>query len=269
MRRYVTLLSSDNYLEGVLTLHYSMKLVGSEYPLCCLVSTTVSESVETTIKNHGIETIRLVEPAITFKANNVEWASNWDFTFDKLKVWGLTQFEKIVFVDSDMLVIKNIDHLFERPATSAALAGVLFPSCEQINFLNSGLMVIEPSKDIESKLISLAKVLAPQMRREGKAVGDQDIINAYYSDWFEHKGMILDDGYNLYAQYLQCYIRHHGYSLGRKGKPIYIIHYVGATKPWMIHGLKDVFAMMKRWFPNLYYYRAVLLYNSMKRIALK
>ena len=97
-------------------------------------------------------------------------------------------------------------------------------------------------------------------------IKQRDIINAYFSDWFEHKDLILDDGYNLYAHYLQSYIRHSGYSFNpRKGKPIYIVHYVGVEKPWMVNTLGQFVRMCRRMFPNLYYVMAYFRFRKILR----
>lgn len=37
----------------------------------------------------------------------------------KLRVWSFTEFEKVILMDSDMVVLKNIDHLFAKPDGSA------------------------------------------------------------------------------------------------------------------------------------------------------
>jgi lipopolysaccharide biosynthesis glycosyltransferase len=90
-------------------------------------------------------------------------------------------------------------------------------------------------------MLEISKTLIPEMKEKGLPVGDQDIINAYMPGWFEHKDLILDDGYNLYAHYLQCYMRHHNYSFKHeKGKQIYIVHYVGVEKPWMVYYIEHI-----------------------------
>lgn len=261
MNSYVTLLSSESYFDGVIALNASLQSVGAKYPLYCLLSSNLDTCIQDKLKQYGVSCIRLDAPALSFSAGNDLKYSNWDYTFDKLKIWGLTQFDKIVFVDSDMIVVNNIDHLFEKPDFSAALAGVLFPSCEGLNFINSGIMVLTPSKQIELEMLDLAKTVVPEMRHAGKPVGDQDVINAYFPDWFDHKELILDDGYNLYSRYLQCYMRHHDYTIHGKGKKIYVIHYVGTVKPWMINTCWKFFKMCVNWFPNIYYAWSVVLHK--------
>lgn len=268
MFAYVTFLSNRNYLDGVLALNKSLKLVKAKYPLFCLLSMNVESDVVLELSANGIETIQLKECVTADRdVNSLAWAVNWNYTFDKLYMWGLTQFEKIVFVDADMIVTANIDHLFEKKAFSAALAGVLFPTGKDIKILNSGLLVVEPNHEILEGLLKIAKELIPEMKRKGLPVGDQDIINAYMPDWFEHKDLILDDAYNLYAHYLQCYMRHHSYSFDpKKGKLIHIIHYVGVEKPWMINTPLQFMKMCIRMWPNLYYVWAYLKFLKISRV---
>ncbi len=45
---------------------------------------------------------------------------NWKQAFSKLQMWSLVDYEKIVFMDADKLVFKNIDHLFELDGDFAA-----------------------------------------------------------------------------------------------------------------------------------------------------
>ena len=271
MQAYVTLLSNSDYLEGVLVLNETLKQVSSKYPFYCLLSLGVEEEIKSILEGKGIQCIRLnkqvFEGMVSSNSEHADWDySNWNYTFDKLLIWGMVQFEKIVFLDSDMIVTNNIDHLFECNPFTASLAGVLFPTNHNICILNSGLMVVKPNKEIEKEMIRIARKLIPEMQDKNLPLGDQDVINAYLSDWFEHKDLILDDGYNLYAHYLQFYIRHEGYAINIKGKrKIYVIHFVGKEKPWMINSCFRFIKMCIRMFPNVFYMKACWDYLKILR----
>lgn len=262
MQAYVTLLSNRNYLEGVLVLNETLKQVQSRYPLYCVLSLGVEEEVIPVLEKKGIRYIRLnkkvFDGVVSSNSKHADWDySNWNYTFDKLLIWGLVQFEKMVFLDSDMIVTNNIDHLFNCKPFTASLAGVLFPTNHDIRILNSGLMVVEPNGEIEEAMIKIAKKLIPEMQAKNLPLGDQDVINSYFPDWFEHKDLILDDGYNLYAHYLQSYMRHEGYAVNVQGKrKIYVIHFVGKEKPWMMNTCYRFIRMCIRMFPNVYYMKA-------------
>jgi alpha-N-acetylglucosamine transferase len=74
----------------------------------------------------------------------------WRDTYTKLRTWDIP-FQKVVFIDADAVVIKNIDELFEYGEYSAA------PEC--CDRFNSGVFVARPSKrtyrDMMSKINQL------------------------------------------------------------------------------------------------------------------
>jgi alpha-N-acetylglucosamine transferase len=68
-----------------------------------------------------------------------------EWNYSKLRVWQLTDYDKIIFIDADLLVLKNIDKFFVHPQLSAA------PNDKTI--FNSGVMVIEPSMCVFKELM--------------------------------------------------------------------------------------------------------------------
>jgi alpha-N-acetylglucosamine transferase len=84
-------------------------------------------------------------------------------------VWELTQYDKVVFMDADILVRQNVDELFAQPELSAV------EDC--CDYFNSGMMVLVPSaarfKDMIDKL--------PTIRSHDGA--DQGFLNVYFSKW--------------------------------------------------------------------------------------
>ena len=71
--------------------------------------------------------------------------------FVKLKVWKLTQFTKCVFLDTDTLVIQNVDELFERDELAAA-PDIGWPDC-----FNSAVFVFVPSDETYASLVKHAE----------------------------------------------------------------------------------------------------------------
>ena len=118
---------------------------------------------------------------------------HWSNTFDKLFIFELIQFKKIVFLDSDMMIVNNIDHLFEKRNMSAVVSDRINDAtcCE----LNSGLIVIEPQIGIIKQMQELIQDISLKY----KNFGDQDIIRLYFHDWKNCKELELDDGYNMWV----------------------------------------------------------------------
>lgn len=221
---FVTLLSTDSYFHGVMMLRWSLKKVGSQYPLIVMCSDRVSQEVCECLEQKNITVFRLADHiVINDVVNQGKRNSNWTFSFDKLYTWTLSQYDKVVFIDSDMQVIRNIDYLFDYPHMSAVRADEF--NEPGLDKLNSGLMVIEPNK---KEFDGLCEVLESG-RVQLEHMGDQDIIRAYYEDWGSHKELTLPSGLNvLYSEVS------HGVIHKKDVEPVSVIHYIGERKPWMM-----------------------------------
>lgn len=145
----------------------------------------------------------------------------------KLRAMGLTEYSKVVLIDSDMYVAKNIDHIFDYPSmTAVAAGGSVFPDWIK---LNGGLIVIEPDKAQEEKLLSFVEPAIKAAADEHRvSMGEQDVFNDYMPDWPERNELHLTDDYNALQPFLGwiCKKLPDGYD------SIYIFHYVGSVKPW-------------------------------------
>ncbi len=268
MKAYVTLLSNSAYLKGVLVLYRSLKAVQAQYPLYCVLSVSVEDKVQKELEQEGICCIRLAHAAVDGNINPEGLGfSHWNFTFDKLLIWGLTQFEKIVFLDSDMLIVRNIDELFEREPFSAVCADSSYPGNEGwAGGLNSGLMVIEPNIETEKQLLQCVKPVVEESQKQKRLVGDQDVVKYFISDFGQRVSLHLDEGYNIFADHLTYYIRHLEYSLSNKtGKPIYVVHFIGKAKPWMKKTLRQYVWLLKMCLGNPYYVAAYCKYMKFLR----
>ena len=266
MKAYVTLLSNKSYFEGVLVLSRSLKAVQAQYPLYCVLSLSVDNEVQKELEQEGIGCIRLAHAAVDGNVNpEGQGFSHWNFTFDKLQIWGLTQFEKIVFLDSDMLIVNNIDELFEREPFSAVCADSSYPGNEGwAGGLNSGLMVIEPDKETEKQLLLCVKPVVEESQKQNRLVGDQDVVKYFISDFGQRVSLHLDEGYNIFADHLTYYIRHLGYSLNNKtGKPIYVVHFIGKAKPWMKKTLRQYLWTIKMCLGNPHY---IIVYRRFRKL---
>lgn len=245
MKAYITLLSTNEYLDGVLALDQSLKNVGSKYPLVVALTGNIEPFIRNIFKLKKIEMIELEEysfPIEYKKRFSAFGTKHWYYTSNKLKIFGLTQFEKLVFLDSDMLVLKNIDHLFNYPHMTAAQDSPMIAkeNIEKHLSLNSGLIVIEPSKEIEKELINLSL----------NTVGaDQEILQLYYKNWKDNNNLHLPATYNFFAKYYQEYSEN-----GIKIEDIYVLHFIGTTKPFH----KNYYKPFKNknfydYFENLYF----------------
>jgi glycogenin len=240
-RAYVTVLSGDSYLDGLLALNESLRWCRSAHPLYVVVGSEVTDAARRVIDRAGITPISVPAMAIPDdirRANqNSDHHKHWSGVFEKLVVFSLSEFEKLVFLDSDMVVIRNIDDLFERPHMSGVIADIVPGRGASVD-LNAGLMVIEPEPNLTARLLdSLPAVFerAKQWRSaEGRPVsmGVQSVINAFWSGWIDQPELHLPGRYNVLVDHLDYYVRALGYRW-RGPQGIRVLHFIGQTKPWM------------------------------------
>lgn len=137
----------------------------------------------------------------------------------------MSGFDKLVYVDSDMLILRNLDSLFSAPHLSAVVAGRNFPGNESWTELNSGLMVLSPQVGLYNELVNCI----PQTACTRKEIGDQDVINFYFK-WPQSSDFILDESYNTFVPYIDYYIGNRAVALS--GQRVKVAHFVGRNKPW-------------------------------------
>ncbi|CAI5523093.1 unnamed protein product [Closterium sp. Naga37s-1] len=174
--------------------------------------------------------------------------SHNEWNLSKLRLWQLTEYERIVYLDTDVLPLRPLTHLFLFPELSAA------PNDD--NHFNSGLLVLEPAHCTASKA--------------AYSYEDQGYINNVFPWWhrlpdhttvLKHKPphTTCGTGKRPYAAYNEAVATQN--ALFSSDPPqLHAIHFLG-RKPWVcfrdfdcnlsasLHDLKFVNeAAFKRWW---------------------
>jgi hypothetical protein len=99
----------------------------------------------------------------------------WGMALNKLHVFGLTQFKKIVWFDSDTLIFNNIDHLVLKQDFTAAFTN----DCGNRNAdakMSGGLWVFTPSQAYVEKISNLINGPVPGTENDGWTFGDMQVV---------------------------------------------------------------------------------------------
>lgn len=224
---YLTLLSSDSYIYYILGLAQSLRDVKSKYPLYCCVTDAVSNHTLKILNTFNINVIHLnVDKHFTeiIKTNNkLGIRQNWNAALDKLKLYTLTQFDKCVYLDSDIWVKQNIDELFNKSCLTGVEDLAPEPHPEHNNYkpgdslFYSCLYIFKPSKSYYEKLINSIPNLPKNIIWH-----DQAILAYHNQDWMSKKELHLPCEYLLnYSIYCYKWFL----KLGHKVKDIKLKHY--------------------------------------------
>lgn len=229
---FVTFLGTDNFLPGVLALNTSLKKHNKTYPLLVLTTDLVSpESIATlnrrNIKHKYVE--RIKNPNILKDDER-----NFKHMYTKLRIFELEEFDKVVYIDADMLVCCNIEELFDSLHMSAVVAGALNPVYSHWTELNAGFLVVVPDKALAEKMYALVDSTPSD---DGS---DQGFLHSFYSNWANDKQLHLDHKYNVPVYEIDIYSKlnyfRFNYKNGILDTDISIIHYWGYDKPWYHNG---------------------------------
>ena len=226
-RAYIGVLSTPAYLIGILGVSECLKRVKSKYPFYVVITDQISLEIEKLLNEHGIYTIRrnsIQIPEIIKVKNSRGEFSHWTNTFDKLSIFELTQFDKIVYLDADLYIRKNIDELFQYHHMATTPNRKYGPNIAPPPELISGLLVIEPEKGLLNKFSNILMSISDKRQ----SIGDQDILQEYYINWANMPELHLDLKYNAFFTYLDYYINHCNYSL----EDISVFHFILTKKPW-------------------------------------
>lgn len=191
MNSYVTLVSNDDYVLGARALARSLKMCQSKWPLTVMTSRDFDGLSDLEALGCTILPVEALPVSEDFRARHTRERQHTQapFTkgrkpqfhnpldnFVKLRLWELEQHEKVIFLDADTLVIRNIDRLFAYPEFSAAPN--LYESLNDFHRLNSGVFVAQPShKTFDNMLERLDQPEVFWSRT------DQTFLETYFPDW--------------------------------------------------------------------------------------
>ncbi|WRT63975.1 uncharacterized protein IL334_000902 [Kwoniella shivajii] len=193
-KAWITLITNPSYIPGLLVLQRTLSSV-SAYPLVVMTTPGLSNSSREIIRSFAIPVIEVphLSPSEGRHGGFDPSFARFNDAWTKLQVFGLTQFEKLILIDSDMIFLRGMDELFEYELPgedwiAASPACVCNPfkishypkdwipsncslsvqnpystldsppippseSTRTSHLLNSGLVVFHPSQDKMDKLI--------------------------------------------------------------------------------------------------------------------
>ena len=215
---FATLLCDDVMLDSVLVLGASIRHVNSTFPFIVLTLANLSSDARRQLQHprSGVTRLHDIEQlTYPFQVSKAALIMNKPCRYSKLHLWNMTEYSKIVFLDADVMLLRNVDELFEQPELSAVpdLAGVV----------NTGVIVAEPNAATFSEMVQL------YFRAPSYNHGDQGFINWYFGEHLNGKLNTLPAEYNVVSRYQEYSIWD---NLKANAK---IMHFTSETKPWTFY----------------------------------
>ncbi|CAD5315742.1 unnamed protein product [Arabidopsis thaliana] len=267
-RAYVTFLAgTGDYVKGVVGLAKGLRKATSKYPLVVAVLPDVPEDHRKQLVEQGC-VVKEIEPVYP-PENQTEFAmAYYVINYSKLRIWEFVEYNKMIYLDGDIQVFDNIDHLFDLP--NGQFYAVMDCFCEKTwshspqykigycqqcpdkvtwpeaklgpkppLYFNAGMFVYEPNLSTYHNLLETVKIVPPTLFAE------QDFLNMYFKDIYKP----IPPVYNLVLAMLW---RHpENIELDQ----VKVVHYCAAgAKPWRFTGeeenmdREDIKMLVKKWW---------------------
>jgi alpha-N-acetylglucosamine transferase len=191
LRTYATLVTNEDYGIGALALARSLKRVSAAFPLAVLATGGAGR-----LEQLAAEGCRIIEAeplplSAAFRARHARPALHGAAPFTKgskpifhdpldnlikLRLWQLEEYEKVVFLDADTIVVRNIDRLLDYPEFVAAPN--LYETLADFHRMNSGVFVAAPDASTFERMLSRLDAPGAFWRRT-----DQTFLEHFWPEW--------------------------------------------------------------------------------------
>lgn len=266
-RAYVTFLAGDgDYIKGVVGLAKGLRKVNSKYPLVVAILPDVPEDHRKILKSQGC-VVREIEPVYP-PDNQTRFAmAYYVINYSKLRIWEFVEYRKMIYLDGDIQVFGNIDHLFDLAdnyfyavmdcfceKTWSHTPQYQIGYCQQCPdkvqwpsdfgskpplYFNAGMFVYEPNLATYRDLLQSVRVTTPT------SFAEQDFLNMYFKDKYKPIP-------NIYNLVLAMLWRH---PENVDVDKVQVVHYCAAgSKPWRFTGKEqnmdreDIKILVKKWW---------------------
>lgn len=189
---YVTLVTNADFALGAKALVRSLRLTGTEADIVVMHTAGVGASALSPLAALGarLQPVDLLPTSDAFNAAHARTKLHADapFTkgekpafhtpldnFAKLRLWHL-DYDRVVFLDADTLVLRGIDTLFDYPEFCAAPN--VYECVADFHRMNSGVFTARPDPATFDDMLHKLDRPGAFWRRT-----DQTFLQAYFPDW--------------------------------------------------------------------------------------
>lgn len=197
---WLTVVVNDEFIVPTLVLGHSLRTFSCQKNMIAFISNDVSDGAVRALQSVGWETRLVEEMDCNWLDAKMGGNRNSGFfakplgkrirgTHTRFKAWNYTEFSKIIYLDADVMLMTNIDELFDIPndfaATPCARPSTIDPC------FNAGLMVFRP----DSNHYQLIMKTWFKTAEEDICIHDQDLLTIYFVDAGNWK--VLPYAYNV------------------------------------------------------------------------
>jgi len=142
-----TLITTNDFTDAARTLVHSLIRAHVSAKFVAMILPGVDAHSECLLQSAGWDILR-VQPIPAPKPPTLD---RWKDMFTKLLLWNLTEYDKLVYLDSDTIVVDNFDEIFDSPAEFSAVGDI---NNRAFGFtFNAGMFVLKPNSNTFNQIM--------------------------------------------------------------------------------------------------------------------
>eukprot|EP00754_Rhynchopus_humris_P040348 Rhum_TRINITY_DN2338_c0_g2::Rhum_TRINITY_DN2338_c0_g2_i1::g.6737::m.6737 len=155
--------NDDEYALGARVLMQSIKATGTEADRVILIAEGTQEKYSKAFEQDGLKLAWVKN----IESPWVKTLQRFAFSLNKLRIWSMTQYERVIFLDADVIAMQPADFLFQ----CGHFCAVFF---NPINF-HTAILIVKPEQAVYDDMIKKLNTL------DSFDGADQGFINSYFT----------------------------------------------------------------------------------------
>ena len=216
---YCYYINRDDKISELSVSYFSLMATNPKYPVYCMLGTGVSPEGEQYLQEIGIKLLDAKDYPYSDTIYDKDGNEVSKFICSgKLSIYRFLEFDKIVYLDTDTYVVKNLDSCFDFK--NGSMTRFSIATDNHYGIPNGGLLVAVPSQDMIDRIDTV--------RNEDYASGqfryydDQDFL-AQELSFYNRKDTRLPIEYNVFPFYIDFYRTNDFFN----EKEVKMYHYMG------------------------------------------
>eukprot|EP01027_Heterolobosea_sp_BB2_P010012 GEZU01014743.1.p1 GENE.GEZU01014743.1~~GEZU01014743.1.p1 ORF type:complete len:314 (+),score=77.21 GEZU01014743.1:164-1105(+) len=175
------------YFLGIRVMWQSLRESGTTRKMITLVTPDVDPEMRRIFEEDGSE-VREVGYVENPYEGQDKYNNRFKYVLVKLLAWNMTEFDRVILLDADLIILENLDELF----LCGSFCAVYINPC----IFHTGLMVLQPDAAVFQDMMNKLS-----RNFESYDGGDQGFLNTYYPKMLEAPLFVPPPAAKDYAAY--------------------------------------------------------------------